>query len=293
VTASPRPLDVDKLRAYAVPEQRDRYDPRDAILYALGVGAGLSEVDETRLVFERDLCVLPSMALVLGTPGFWLMDRATGLDWPQILHGAQSFRLHGPLAVQGDIKGRTTIGALADKGLGKPALLRCTRELIDGASGAPVASLQETWVLRGAGGFGGPRDLEGDDPSVAMPDRAPDMSLALPTSRNQAMLYRLNGDRNPLHVSNEIATSAGFERPILHGLSTMGLVGRALIHLVCDGAPARLSAMRVRFTAPVYPGETIRSDVWQEGGAILFRAVAIERDVIALDGGVADIDTFG
>ncbi|WP_454882565.1 MaoC/PaaZ C-terminal domain-containing protein [Sphingomonas oryzagri] len=286
-----RPLDAARLRAYRVPETRDHYDRRDTILYALGVGAGLSELDETALVFERDLLALPTMALVLGTPGFWLMDRATGLDWQRILHGEQSFRLFRPLPPEGDVIGRTTIGELSDKGPGKPAMLRCTRELSDGVTGAKLAELEEIWVLRGAGGFGG--DTIALTPaSPPMPDRAPDAALALPTTRNQAMLYRLTGDRNPLHVDSGTAAVGGFERPILHGLATMGVAARALVHLACGGDPRRLSAMRLRFTAPVFPGDVILTELWEEEGALRFRARVSARGVTVIDGGSAKRDGF-
>ena len=274
-----------------MPVARDLYDPRDAILYALGTGAGLSEeVDELDFVFERGLRVLPTLALVLGTPGFWLMDPKAGLDWPLILHGEQSLRLYRPLDPAGELIGETRIGEVADKGAGKPALVRAYRTIKDG-SGKIVAELSELWVLRGAGGFGGERVLPGAA-AVVLPDSPPDAALDLPTSRNQAMIYRLSGDRNPLHVDPSTAARGGFERPILHGLSTMGLAARALTHLACGGDPGRLSSMAVRFTAPVYPGERIRTEIWRDGGDIFFRASAPERGVIVIDGGQATIDAF-
>lgn len=284
-------LDVERLRAYQVPAARDSYDPRDAILYACGTGAGLSdEVDELDFVFERRLKLLPTLALVLGTPGFWLMDPKAGLDWPLILHGEQSLRLYRPLEPADELIGETRIGEIADKGPGKSALVRAYRTIKD-ASGAIVAELSELWVLRGAGGFGGERVLPGATP-VAVPDAAPAAALDLPTSRNQAMIYRLSGDRNPLHIDPSTAARGGFERPILHGLSTMGLVARALAHLACDGDPGRLSSMAVRFTAPVYPGERIRTEIWLDGSAIFFRASVPERGSIVIDGGHATIDAF-
>jgi acyl dehydratase len=291
-SATGGPLDVERLRAYRVADTRDRYDRRDTILYALGVGAGLSEQDDTDLVFERDLLALPTMALVLGTPGFWAMDRSSGLDWLQILHGEQSFRLHRPLEPEGDIFGCTTIGELSDKGVGKPAMLRCTRELTDGVTGAPVASLEEVWVLRGAGGFGG-ENVAVSERMAPVPDRPADASLDLPTGRNQALIYRLTGDRNHLHADPAIAALAGFDRPVLHGLATMGVVGRALVRLACDGDPRRLSAMRLRFTAPVWPGDTIRTEIWEEQGLIRFRSSVPERgDVVVVDCGTAERDGF-
>ena len=231
-------LDVERLRRYKVPDARDLYDPRDAILYALGTGAGLSaQVDELDMVFERNLKVLPTMALVLGTAGFWLMDPAVGLDWPRILHGEQSLVLHRPLDPQDELTGSTRIGEIADKGPGKPALFRAYRTLKD-LGGNVVAEMTELWVLREAGGFGGARALPGPDPEPLPAAPAP-FSLDLPTSRQQALIYRLSGDRNPLHVHPETARLGGFDQPILHGLSTMGLVARALVHLHCGGDPQR------------------------------------------------------
>lgn len=285
------PLNLEKLRAYRVPSARDSYDARDAILYALGTGAGLTDaVDETDLVFERRLKVLPTLALVLGTPGFWLMDPKAGIDWLHVLHGEQSLRLYRPLEPNGELIGETRIGEVGDKRPGKPALFHAYRTLKT-PGGSLVAELSELWVVRGAGGFGGERALPQQRP-VTMPNRAPDAVLDLPTSPQQAMLYRLSGDRNPLHVDPETARKAGFERPILHGLSTMGLVGRALVHLCCGGDPDRLSSLSVRFTAPVLPGDNIRTEIWREGDEILFRARVPERQEIVIDGGVATIDAF-
>ena len=284
-------LDIERLRAYSVPVARESYDARDVILYALGTGAGLSEeIDEIDFVFERRLKALPTMALVLGTPGFWLMDPKTGLDWLRVLHGEQSLRLYRPLEPQGELIGETRIGEVADKGLGNAAMFRAHRTLRT-LSGTLVAELTELWVVRGAGGFGGAPSLAAE-PAPLLPQRAPDATLDLPTSRQQAMLYRLSGDRNPLHVEPETARLAGFDGPILHGLSSMGLTGRAIAHLCCDGDPARLSHLSVRFTAPVIPGDVIRTEIWREGGEVLFRASVPERGEVVIDRGRATIDAF-
>lgn len=285
-------LDLDRLRSYRIPPVREACDVREAILYALGVGAGLSDLDERALVFERDPRVLPTMALVLGTPGFWPMDPELGLDWPTILHGEQTLRLFRPLQPGQQLTGRIEIGEVADKGPGKPALVRA-RRILTTPNDAILAEMDETWVLRGAGGFGGERDLPAS-PGRALPARPADAAVALPTARNQAALYRLTGDRNPLHIDPETAGMGGFDRPILHGLSTMGVVGRALIHLCGGGDPHRLTAMSLRFTAPVFPGETIRTEIWRDDdGSVLFRAAVAERNVVVIDGGVAAVDGFG
>lgn len=282
------PLDVEKLRAYAIPQTRDDYDPRDVILYALGVGAGLAEeIDETAFLFERRLQALPTMALVLGTPGFWAMDPQSGLDWLNILHGEQRLKLHRPLDPDGTLIGDTVVTDIADKGPGKAAMLRATKRLTS-PGGTLVAEATETWFIRGAGGFGGPRDLPGDS-LPGIPDRAPDYDITLPTSRAQAAIYRLSGDRNPLHIDPAVARSTGLDRPILHGLATMGLAARALIHTCCAGDAARLREIGLRFTAPVYPGDTIRTLVWQDDDTLHFRCDAVERGVRVVDNGIAAV----
>jgi acyl dehydratase len=278
----------DRLRAQGVPDVRSHWDVRDTIRYALGVGAGLSDIDETRFVYEDGLVALPTMALTLGTPGFWLMEPELGLDWPQILHGEQSLTFHRPMPAEGDVIGKTWIGPLSDKGAGRPALLHCIRHLYDSASEDLIVEMEELWVLRGAGGFGGqnlPLGVGLDD----MPDGQPDAVLTLPTARSQAALYRLTGDRNPLHILPDVAAKGGFERPILHGLATMGLIGRALTQMRCGGDATRLTAMKLRFTAPVYPGDEIMTEIWDLGDPIRFRAIVPARGVVVADCGSATV----
>ncbi|MBK8631714.1 MAG: MaoC family dehydratase N-terminal domain-containing protein [Sphingomonadales bacterium] len=281
------PLDPETLLTYAIPDARDDYDPRDVIIYALGVGAGLSsDVDETHFLYERGLQALPTMALVLGTAGFWPMDPKSGLDWISILHGEQRLTLHQPLDPAGIMLGTTRVADLADKGPGKAAMIRAVKTLKN-PGGELVAEATETWVVRGGGGFGGARDLPGEAlPPV--PSRDPDYAVPLPTSLAQAATYRLSGDRNPLHIDPVTARRAGHERPILHGLSTMGVIARAVIH-AADGDAERLREIALRFTAPVFPGDAIETRIWQEAGRLHFRAMAIERGVVVADNGVAKL----
>lgn len=291
MTIDNRPLDLDRLNAYQIPAASDTFDPRDTILYALGTGAGLSpDVDELHFVFERHLVALPTMAFVLGTAGFWPMDPACGIDWINVLHGDQRLRLYEPLPPMGELNGQTRVTGVADKGPGKPALVRAVKELRTN-SGKLIAEARETWVLRGAGGFGGNRNLADDD-FTPVPETPPTDGIDLPTSFNQALVYRLSGDRNPLHAEPASARKAGFDQPILHGLSTMGLIARALIHRCCEGDATRLSSIGLRFTAPVLPGDTIRTEIWRQGKQVRFRALAIERGVIVADAGDASIDQF-
>lgn len=282
-------MDADKLLSWPLADVVHTYDVRDTLLYALGVGAGGDPTDPQDLpfVYEDGLKALPTMAVVLGYPGFWLKEQNTGVDWTRVLHGSQGMVIHRPLPVAGTVIGRTRVTDLVDKGAGKGALLFSARDVIDQASGDLLATLTSTTMLRGDGGFGGP---SGPVPAPhPIPERAPDASLDLPTVPQAALIYRLSGDYNPLHADPKVAAAAGFARPILHGLCTYAVAGRALLKLACAGDPARLTAMSVRFSAPVYPGETLRTQIWREGDVLSFRCFAVERALKVLDNGRAEI----
>lgn len=274
-------LDPDKLLALPPIITHQTLTRRDTILYALGIGAS-----DLNFVFEERLKALPTMAVVLGYPGFIWRDPAMGVNWQRILHGEQSAILHAPLPVEGEIVGTTRIEALFDKGADKGAIALVTREIHDG-NGTHLATVRATTFLRGDGGFGGSAD--GTPKPHPLPDRAPDTVITLPTAANQALLYRLSGDLNPLHIDPAVATGAGFAGPILHGLATYGVVGRALLAGACGNDPARLTRMDARFSSPVYPGETIETAIWDEGnGRLAFRARVVERDLIVLTNGFAE-----
>lgn len=277
------PLDPQKLLTMSPIITRQVLTPRDTALYALGVGA-----DELDFVFEERLKALPTMAVVLGYPGFIWRDPAMGVTWQKVLHGEQSTILHGALPVESEIIGETRIEALFDKGADKGAIALVTREIRD-AAGTHLATSRATTFLRGDGGFGGSAD--GAPVPHALPnDREPDETVTLTTASNQALIYRLSGDLNPLHIDPDVATGAGFKGPILHGLATYGVVGRALLKARCSNDPARLKRMDVRFSSPVYPGETIATDIWDEGeGRIAFRSRVVERDLVVLTNGYAEI----
>ncbi len=176
---------------------------------------------------------------------------------------------------------------MIDKGEGKGALVYSERKVTDKASGELLATLTQTTFCRADGGFGGPpREAPAPHP---LPERAPDLVCDLPTRPEMALIYRLSGDVNPLHAEPEFAKAAGFPRPILHGLATFGVAGHALLKSVCGYDPARLAAMAGRFSAPVYPGETIRTEIWRDGKVVSFRARVLERDVVAINNGRAEI----
>lgn len=282
-------IDYQKLKNWHFPDLEHRYEAKDTILYALGVGCGADPMDRTELpfVYEEGLKALPTMAVVLGYPGFWLKDPNTGVDWRKILHGEQGLVIHKPLPASGTVIGRTRVTEIVDKGPGKGALLYSDRDVVDKATGDLLATLTSTTFIRGEGGFGGP---SGPSPAPhALPERAPDVAVDLKTLPQAALIYRLSGDDNPLHADPDVAAAAGFERPILHGLCSYAVAGRAVLKACCGNDPARLKRFDLRFSAPVMPGETIRTEIWRDGSTVSFRARVVERDVVVLNNGRAEV----
>jgi len=278
-------IDYEKLLNFPIPEVRQRLSRRDTVFYALSVGLSQDPLDRRQLDYtdaQRQLRALPSMAVVLGHPGFWLSNPETGVDAVRLVHGEQSIVLHRPLPVEGEIIGRTRVTGLVDKGAGKGALLYSEKQVIDAASGELLAVTGSTTFLRGDGGFGGPSGPV--KPANPVPEAAPDRVVDLPTRPEQALYYRLNGDDNPLHVDPDVAERAGFPRPILHGLCTLGVVAHALLRELGNYEARSMKSMSLRFSAPVYPGETIRTEIWNNGA---FRARVLERDAIVVNNGAA------
>lgn len=281
------PIDPEKLFALQFPEIRQSYTWRDSVLYALGTGYGIDATDERQLRFvdETKLKAVPTMANVLAYPGFWMRDLDTGIDWVKVVHGEQAMRLHSPLPPEGEVVGHTRIVDLVDKGPGKGALVYAERVISDAATGEKMATLLQTVFCRGDGGFGG--KSEAPRAPHAIPERDPDLSLDMPTHSQMALIYRLSGDLNPLHSDPAIARKAGYDRPILHGLATYGVVGHGLMAALCEYVPERVVAIEGRFSAPVFPGETISIDIWQEGpGRAAFRARIAARDAVVFNNGL-------
>lgn len=280
-------IDYHKLKNRKFPDLVHSYTERDTILYALGLGCGVDPMNraDLRFVYEDGLRVLPTMAVVLGYPGFWLKEPDTGVDWRQLLHGEQGLILHMPLPASGTVIGRSQVVEIVDKGKDKGALLYSKREVFDRETGDLLCELTSTTVLRADGGFGGPAG-----PSLQphpIPDTDPQLALDFPTAPQAALIYRLSGDFNPLHADPAVAATAGFPRPILHGLCTFGIAGRAVLRGYCEDDQTRLKEMRVRFSAPVFPGETIRTEFWRDGDTLSFRARALERNTVVLNNGFA------
>jgi len=264
------------------------YTEQDTILYALGVGLGIDPLDENclRFVYEDGLKALPSQSAVLAYPGFWAKEPDTGIDWVKVLHAGQEVIMHRPLPVAGTVVATTRITDISDKGAHTGALLVSERTVAGKETGEDYCTLITTILCRGDGGFGGPNkpSLKPDQ----IPQREPDEICDLPTLPQQALIYRLSGDYNPLHASPAVAGNAGFKAPILHGLCTFGVLTHAILKTCCHYEPDRLKRLRLRFSAPVYPGDTIRTEIWrQDGQQIFFRCHSLEQKKIVIDNGFA------
>lgn len=279
-------IDHDRLMALEVPDVEQSFARRDTILYALGLGFG---PEQLAFVYEAGLRAVPSFAATLAAPGFWQRDLNTGIDYRKVVNGEQDVTIHRDLPVEGTVVGRMHIVDVIDKGEGKGAIVRYCRQIFDRASGDLLATSDNVSFCRGDGGFGGPRRDLPQPPSL--PDRAPDHVVRLPTLPQAALIYRLSGDLNPLHADPEAARQAGFPRPILHGLATFGIACHALLRACCHYEPSRLASMGARFSAPVFPGETVRTEIFIDTGRIAFRSIAEERDQVVLQMGRAQLQT--
>jgi acyl dehydratase len=210
-----------------------------------------------------------------------------GIDWVRIVNGEQGFELRAPLKPAGTVLGKTRIVEVVDKGTGKGALVYTERKVTDKATGELIATVTQTTFCRADGGFGGPP--RESPPVHKLPERAPDLVCELTTRPEQALIYRLSADRNPLHVDPEVAKAAGYPKPILHGLGTFGVVGHALLKSICDYDPSRVVSFAGRFSSPVFPGETIRTEFWRDGNVVSFRAAVPARDVVVMNNGRAEV----
>ena len=282
------PMNLDAVGAVSQPS-RASWTSKDALLYALGVGAGQTDPTGFELEFTTENStdvtqrVLPTMPVVIA------MGRGPGLpswgefDFRMLLHGEQGVTVHGPIPPDGEVESVARIVGIYDKG--KAAVIRLENKATYVDSGKPAFDTRFAAFIRGEGGFGESRGDEIADPPK-MPDRKPDHEVTYATRADQALLYRLSGDRNPLHSDPTIAKFAGFDRPILHGLCSYGFSGRALLHELCGSDVARFKSMDSRFSKPVMPGDTLTVRMWDDGkGRALYQTVTQEGTVV-IDGGV-------
>lgn len=280
-------FDPDRLRNWDFGEKRQSYEARDAILYALGVGLPFAAGDngDLRFLLEDRLSVLPSFAVTLATPGLWPKQPALEIDWVKLLHTAHAATFHVPLPQTALVSSRARIASLHDRGADKGAVCVLRREVRDQSDGRLYCTIDQTLALRGNGGFGGdpaPRAERSD-----LPKRAPDVVETVATSARAALIYRLSGDYNPLHADYDVARKAGFERPILHGLASYGTACAVVLRAFCDGDPAGMRSLDVRFSGLVLPGDRLTFSLWKEGRNVRFNAACGEK--IVLDQGIAQL----
>jgi acyl dehydratase len=280
------PLQPQRLLNHRFEELSQSYTPRDAILYALGIGLGHDPCDgeDLNYLIEDRLAVVPSFAVTLASPGMWIAAPEFGVDFVKLVHAEQAAWFHARLPPAADVVGRARVVSLADRGPERGAVVVLERTIHDGTSGVHYCTLQQTLLLRGDGGFGGSPPKSA---AALIPDRPPDSRMVIPISPRAALIYRLSGDRNPLHADPAIARRAGFDRPILHGLASYAVAGVAVAR-ACGHAPTDVSALQCRFSGVIFPGDAVEFRIWRDGGHDLFQAFVGERKV--LDQGQVSFD---
>jgi len=277
-------IDYEKVMSLKAEDIPYSYTDRDAMLYALGVGFGRDPLDAKELTYtyEKELKTVPTLAAVVGTPAMGILIE-TGINFMLMVHGEQRLQIHKPLPAAANLKLSGRIAGAYDKGADKGALLVIENKGADADTGEDYFTQYMTLFCRGDGGFGGPSD--GAPEPHALPDRAPDNSFEVETKQDQALLYRLSGDRNPLHCDPDFASAAGFPAPILHGLCTYGSVCRGILSNEFDYDNTKMKSFDARFSSPVFPGETIIVETWRDDNVLSFRARLKEREAVVLNNG--------
>ncbi len=274
------PIDREKALAFSFEAGTGGYEKDDVILYALGVGAGVPATDPSELeyTYEKNLKVLPSFTTVANSGAAARIFDIPGLEFNRamMLHGEQEVEIHKPLPPRTKLRGQTKIADIYDKG--KAALLLLETAVSD-EHGDPLYTNRMSLFLRGEGGFGGPK---GPDVAHTRPARAPDGVIESITLPQQALLYRLNGDKNPLHCDPDFAAKGGFDRPIIHGLCSYGIVCKAIVDGALGGDPTKVAKYSARFRGVAFPGETYLTSYWKEGDSLLVEAKSKERDAVII-----------
>lgn len=278
------PINPDAVGAESSPAERS-WTSKDSLLYALGVGAGVSDPTGYELEFTTENTngveqkALPTQCVVIGGGGGGEdspMAKLGDFNPAMLVHGEQAITLHQPFPVESTVTATSRIGGIYDKG--KAALVVLENNASD-ADGNEIYTSTSSLFIRGEGGWGGERGPAGG--SKTRPERDADQTVSYDTRSDQALLYRLNGDRNPLHSDPSFAAAGGFDTPILHGLCTYGFTGRGLLHAMCGSDPAAFKSMSGRFSSPVLPGETLDIHMWEEGDTVFFETMVGDRSVLS------------
>ncbi len=273
------PINPDAVGAVGTPTKRS-WTSKDALLYAVGVGAGTDELQfTTENTKELPQKVLPTFAVIIGGGGV-PMDQIGSFNPALMVHGEQGIELLGEIPPNGEIESTGKITGIYDKG--SAAVVEFESTSIDVATGKPLLKTGMSMFCRGEGGWGGER---GPAVKIEFPERDPDQQVTYATREDQALTYRLSGDRNPLHSDPSFAAMGGFEKPILHGLCSWGFTGRALLHSLCAGDASRFKSMKSRFSKPVIPGDALTISMWVDGNSALFRTTNQNGEVV-IDQGV-------
>lgn len=286
-------MDLAKALAYRPPPCTVTYSERDTILYALGIGEGWNPTDDKnlRFVYERhaEFASMPTMGVLFSNPAlseFIVNPPGVSFNPMMLLHGEHYLEIRSPLPTSGTVSSQAKMSNLYDKG--KASLMVVDSTTVDQATGKELCFNQYKFFIRGLGGFGGPRG-PAEEP-IKPPSRHPDVIHKEKTTTQQALLYRLTGDINPLHADPSFAAVGGFDRPILHGLCTLGHAARAVIHHFLDSNPALFKSIRVRFTKHVFPGDTIITEMWKDTpDRVIFQCKVAEREGLVLSSGVVQL----
>ncbi len=280
------PINYDEIMSLKSENIEISYSDKDSILYGLGVGLGNDpmDMDELKYVYENGQIALPSMATNFQYHSSLLMSAK--LNFVMVVHGEQKLSIINPIPVSGDFLADMKVISCFDKGASKGAIIDVETTVKLKSDGTEICKLISTTFARGDGGFGGP---ESPPQEIFESEGTPDIVDEITTKPDQALIFRLSGDYNPLHSDPNFAKAAGFPKPILHGLCTYGVACRSIVKTACDNDVKKLKSFNCRFSSPVFPGETIVTEMWKNGNIINFQSKVKERDKIILKNGVSEI----
>jgi acyl dehydratase len=283
-------IDYDKLMNWKFPVVRHRYTQRDSIIYALGIGVGSRDPfneNHIRFLYEKDLVALPSMGSILCYPGNWLRDPDTGVDYNKVMNAGTKLTIIGEIPTEANLISTPKVLQIIDKGVGKGAIILSDRDVYNEDTGDLVCRVEVQTFCRADGGFGGP--VTAFPKPEPLPETAPTTQVDFETAMNCHLIYRLNGDKNPLHIEPAFAHRAGFKTPVVHGLCTYGISSFAILDRICGFDGTRIKSIQTRYTAPVFPGDVVRTEIWEMGSRVRFRATVPARGTTALDMGEIEL----
>ena len=280
------PINYDEIMSMTSENVEISYSDKDSILYSLGVGLGNDPMNmaELKYVYENSQVALPSMATNFQYHSPLLLK--ANINFILVVHGEQKLSFSNPLPVSGDFISNAKVIGCYDKGAGKGAIIDVETTINLKKDNTEICKLVSTTFARGDGGFGGPESPKSE---IFKIEGDPDFVHEIKTKPNQALIFRLSGDYNPLHSDPNFAKTAGFEKPILHGMCTYGIACRSVVESVCEGDAKRLKKFDCRFSSPVYPGETIVTEMWKNGSKVYYQSKVKERDKIVIKNGVSEI----